>query len=127
LRRIARFAVRAAVTLLVIIGFLCGLAEYPNMDTAPMLGVSFGLGSAIYWGLTAAADDDRSFPWNGLFNACAAICAAVAVGYLTPREACTQAPEFWLPRFICHIYPSPPRSAPLKIQIPPISNQRPPL
>jgi hypothetical protein len=114
---LGRLAVRATVTVLVIAGFLVGLAQFPTPATAPGLGVAFGLGSAICWGLTVAGGANEPFPWNGLFNAFAAICAAVAVGYLTPKEACSPPPSGIIPRFVCSVYPKPapvaiPRSDP---------------
>jgi hypothetical protein len=70
-------------------------------------GVAFGLGSAICRGFTAASDDDTGFPWNGFFNACAADCAAIAVGYLAPKEACMPPPSNWLMHRVCSLYPVP--------------------
>ncbi len=101
----ARLGLRVVVTLLVTGGFLIGFTQFPGAAVAPRLGVTFGLGSAIWWGFTAADDDDAGFPWNGFFNACAAICAAVAVGYLVPKEACEPPPGSFIPRFVCLLHP----------------------
>jgi hypothetical protein len=105
MRSLARLILRAVVTLLVLAGFLVGSAEYPSVAFAPRLGVAFGLGSAIWWGFTAADDDDAGFPWNGFFNACAAIFAAVAVGYLIPKEACQPSPADLFGRLLCRFHP----------------------
>jgi drug/metabolite transporter (DMT)-like permease len=102
---LARFAIRVLVTLLVLGAFLVGFTQFPGAAAAPRLGVIFGLGSAVYWGFTAAQDDQDGFPWNGFFNACAAMCAAVAVGYLVPKEACEPPPGSFIPRVVCRLHP----------------------
>lgn len=105
-----RLAIRAVVTLAILVGFMLGVAQWPSTAAAPQLGVAFGLGSAISWGFTAAADDDAGFPWNGFFNAFAALCAAVAVGYLMPKEACSTTPTNPFSRMVCTFYPQSSRS-----------------
>ncbi len=100
-----RFTIRSGVTVAVLGGFLLGVSQLPSAAIAPRLGVAFGLGSAICWGFTAADDDDEGFPWNGFFNACAALCAAIAVGFLIPKEACQPAPTNLFPRLVCSLYP----------------------
>jgi hypothetical protein len=102
---LVRLAIRVFVTRLVFGGFLVGFTQFPGAAVVPRLGVALGLGSAIWWGFTAADDDDAGFPWNGFFNGCAAICAAVAVGYLVPKEACEPLPSSVIPRFVCLLYP----------------------
>jgi drug/metabolite transporter (DMT)-like permease len=79
-----------------------------KFSSSPMVGVGCGFGSAVCWGFTAALDDDAGFPWNGLWNAMAAIFAAAAVGVFIPKEACVPAPPYRIARYVCSFYPHAP-------------------